>query len=261
VVGGCSLQGGIGTIPGTVLGALFLRVVIDGVSKIIKTGADVYEGLIVGVVVVFAVAFSQLEGRTRRRNFFAGNLGWVAVVNLSILAGALSALVGPKLVATDNSLEIGPFTLVVSAATFVFLLLMRSDLPRQRKLWATGGLAVLVIAAVIALDYFMPQYRHYAATRAIASYGGTLEQAANGTVVDLGERDIDDAKLEKLVPHLQNVRDLVELRLRGAQVTDDGLNSLAPLTTLRRLDVSSTEVTPDGVRLLSRELPDLDVTP
>ncbi|MCA9117259.1 MAG: ABC transporter permease, partial [Planctomycetaceae bacterium] len=42
VVGGCSLQGGAGTITGTALGALFLRVVIDGVAKIIKTGADVY---------------------------------------------------------------------------------------------------------------------------------------------------------------------------------------------------------------------------
>ncbi len=63
VVGGCSLQGGIGTAPGTALGALFLRVVIDGVAKIIKTGADVYEGLIVGLVVVVAVAFSKFRER------------------------------------------------------------------------------------------------------------------------------------------------------------------------------------------------------
>ncbi|HTN76149.1 MAG TPA: ABC transporter permease, partial [Pirellulaceae bacterium] len=60
VVGGCSLQGGIGTVQGTLLGALFLRIVIDAVAKIIKTGADVYEGLIVGVVVVIAVTFSQM---------------------------------------------------------------------------------------------------------------------------------------------------------------------------------------------------------
>src|SRR5207253_2675951 len=76
VVGGCSLQGGIGTIPGTVLGALFLRIVIDGVAKIIKTGADVYEGLIVGIVVVFAVAFTQLRQAGRRgKPFFTGALG------------------------------------------------------------------------------------------------------------------------------------------------------------------------------------------
>ena len=48
---------------------------IDGIAKIIKTGADVYEGLIVGVVVVFAVAFSQTEGGRQRTPFFAGGLG------------------------------------------------------------------------------------------------------------------------------------------------------------------------------------------
>ncbi|MBI5761483.1 MAG: ABC transporter permease [Planctomycetales bacterium] len=97
VVGGCSLQGGAGTIPGTVLGALFLRTVVDGVAKIIKSGADVYEGLIVGVVVVFAVAFTQLRqaGRGGKR-FFAGPLGVVAAVNLALFAGAGAALFGQK---------------------------------------------------------------------------------------------------------------------------------------------------------------------
>jgi len=66
VVGGCSLSGGVGTVPGTILGTIFLRVVIDAVSKIIKTGADVYEGLIVGVVVVLAVALGQLGPRFTR---------------------------------------------------------------------------------------------------------------------------------------------------------------------------------------------------
>jgi ribose/xylose/arabinose/galactoside ABC-type transport system permease subunit len=67
VVGGCSLSGGVGTVPGTILGTIFLRVVIDAVSKIIKTGADVYEGLIVGVVVVIAVALGQLGSFMARR--------------------------------------------------------------------------------------------------------------------------------------------------------------------------------------------------
>lgn len=61
VVGGCSLQGGIGTVPGTVLGVLFLRVVIDAVAKIIKVGSDLYEGMIVGLLVVLAVALNQLQ--------------------------------------------------------------------------------------------------------------------------------------------------------------------------------------------------------
>jgi ribose/xylose/arabinose/galactoside ABC-type transport system permease subunit len=97
VVGGCSLQGGVGTIPGTVLGALFLRVVVDGVAKMIKSGADLYEGLIVGGVVVVAVAFTQFRGAGRMgKRFFAGPLGIVAIVNLTLLAGALAALIGQK---------------------------------------------------------------------------------------------------------------------------------------------------------------------
>ena len=61
VVGGCSLQGGKGTILGTVLGVLFLRTVLDAVAKVFHVGADLYEGMIVGVVVVLAVAVNLLR--------------------------------------------------------------------------------------------------------------------------------------------------------------------------------------------------------
>jgi ribose/xylose/arabinose/galactoside ABC-type transport system permease subunit len=95
VVGGCSLQGGVGTIPGTVLGVFFLRIVMDAVAKVIKTNADIYEGLIVGCVVVVAVAFSQLrQARGMRKRFFAGPLGIVTIINMSLFAGALGALAG-----------------------------------------------------------------------------------------------------------------------------------------------------------------------
>ncbi len=93
VVGGCSLQGGVGSVPGTVLGVLFLRFVVDGIAKIIKTGADVYEGLIVGIVVVVAVALSQIRQAGRRgMQFFPGALGWVSILVLSFLGGALGLL-------------------------------------------------------------------------------------------------------------------------------------------------------------------------
>ena len=97
VVGGCSLQGGVGTIPGVVLGCLFLRVVADGINKVIKSGADHYQGMIVGIVVVVAVAFSQLRDRAgSAKQFFPGALGVVAIINLALLAAALSALLGGK---------------------------------------------------------------------------------------------------------------------------------------------------------------------
>jgi ribose/xylose/arabinose/galactoside ABC-type transport system permease subunit len=91
VVGGVSLQGGIGTVAGTVLGALFLRVVIDGVAKVVKTGADVFEGMIVGVVVVLAVAAGQFWEHIRSgREALPGTLGIVSIFSLSLLVGVLA---------------------------------------------------------------------------------------------------------------------------------------------------------------------------
>ena len=94
VVGGCSLQGGIGLVPGTMLGVLFLRVVIDSVAKMVKVGADDYEGIIVGFLVVLAVAFNELRQAARggRKRFFGGALGALAAVILGLLAGLLTTL-------------------------------------------------------------------------------------------------------------------------------------------------------------------------
>jgi ribose/xylose/arabinose/galactoside ABC-type transport system permease subunit len=87
VIGGCSLLGGVGTIPGVILGALFLRTVIDSVNKIVGAGADVFEGMIVGIVVVLAVTFSQRTERTLVRRYFATPIGWAAIPVLGLLTG------------------------------------------------------------------------------------------------------------------------------------------------------------------------------
>ena len=113
VVGGCSLQGGIGTVPGTMLGALFLRTVIDGIAKIIKTGADVYEGLIVGIVMVIAVAFSQFHLSARQgKHAFPGALGVAAVITLSLLAGVLTTLLAGR----NAGVVAAPIVLVILGA-------------------------------------------------------------------------------------------------------------------------------------------------
>ena len=98
VVGGCSLSGGVGTVPGTVLGTVVLRVVIDAVSKVIKTEAEIYEGLIVGVVVVLAVTFSQVGQLAKGgRRLFPGALGLCAVPVLALLLGGVAAMTaGPR---------------------------------------------------------------------------------------------------------------------------------------------------------------------
>jgi ribose/xylose/arabinose/galactoside ABC-type transport system permease subunit len=121
VVGGCSLTGGVGTVPGTVLGAIFLRVVIDAVSKIIKTGADVYEGLIVGIVVVIAVTFSQVGQLAKGgRRLLPGLLGLVAIPTLALLCGAVVAMTAS-----------GPAGIAAGLAALLFLAAVR--------LWESRG--------------------------------------------------------------------------------------------------------------------------
>jgi ribose/xylose/arabinose/galactoside ABC-type transport system permease subunit len=109
VVGGCSLQGGVGRIPGVVLGAIFLRVVIDAIAKLIKSQSNVYEGMIVGIVVVLAVTFAQLQELVQSgRTFFSGARGKLAIPTLAAFAAlvAMSTTVGsPALKA--YSLQIG----------------------------------------------------------------------------------------------------------------------------------------------------------
>lgn len=64
VVGGCSLRGGVGTVTGTVLGATFLTLVVNGISMVIKKDATLWEGVVVGSVVVLAVAVNTWRRRS-----------------------------------------------------------------------------------------------------------------------------------------------------------------------------------------------------
>jgi ribose transport system permease protein len=64
VVGGCSLQGGQGTLVGAVLGAAILNVILNGINLIIQKNASLWEGTIVGSVVILAVLLNVL-GRRR----------------------------------------------------------------------------------------------------------------------------------------------------------------------------------------------------
>ena len=131
VVGGCSLQGGIGTVTGTVLGALFLRLVIDAVAKLIKAGADVYEGMIVGIVVVLAVTLTQFRQLVQSgREFFQGVRGIFAIPTLAIALGLLAMM------AVANVPGLGTRTTIVgSSVTLVTLFILGAVklLESQRK--------------------------------------------------------------------------------------------------------------------------------
>ena len=93
VVGGCSLRGGVGLIPGVMLGVLFLRVVIDSINKVVPKGSDDYQGMIVGFLVVLAVAVNELRrqsgGGGQRKMFFPGMLGVAVIPILALVVSCL----------------------------------------------------------------------------------------------------------------------------------------------------------------------------
>ena len=116
VVGGCSLAGGVGTIAGVVLGALFLRVVIDSVAKLFRSQPDLFEGLVVGMLVVLAVAFNALRGTGGlKKRFFNGGLGLLNVAILGVLAGVMTSVTSQEN-KLRNGLIVGGSVLVLLAA-------------------------------------------------------------------------------------------------------------------------------------------------
>jgi ribose/xylose/arabinose/galactoside ABC-type transport system permease subunit len=260
VVGGCSLQGGVGSVPGTVLGALFLRIVIDGVAKIIKTGADVYEGLIVGVVVVFAVAFSQTEGRRQRTPFFSGGLGFVAAVNLALIAGTMAVLVGPTLLEGKSSLEGGFLGLWTAVSVFLLLFTVRSQVQSVTRWMLVFSLAIGMTAVFFGLRVGVPAYRAYAATSLVHAFGGTIAVDSHGEVqVDFSDTKLNDEQLKHVIERLRPIGNLSSLSLAKTQITDQGLPALKPLTTLKRIDLTGTKVTRGGKTILERSLPDAEI--
>jgi hypothetical protein len=95
----------------------------------IKSNAEVYEGLIVGAVVVVAVAFNQFReaGRAGKR-FFGGPLGWVTIINLTLLAGVLAAIFGQLLAMNPKTLG-----LTAGSVALVLILLVRFLESRRRS--------------------------------------------------------------------------------------------------------------------------------
>ncbi len=117
VVGGCSLTGGVGTVAGMMLGSVFLKVVIDSVAKSFHSRPDLVEGLVVGMLVVVAVAFNELRSRSgARRQFFPGKLGILNVLILSLLTGVVTFATSALDEKVRNGLIAGGATLVLIGA-------------------------------------------------------------------------------------------------------------------------------------------------
>ena len=267
VVGGCSLQGGVGTIPGTLLGALFLRVVIDGVAKIIKTGADIYEGLIVGVLVVFAVTFTKTSANLSlaNRRLFSGPLGWVTILNLTLLSAVMMALLGAKLLRGHVQMDAAWLASIAAVATFCLLTILRwNGKPRIKQ---AAGLvwAIAAIVGVIGLDRIYPAAQRSAAVGIAQRLGGTVTQDEDGAInMDLTGSPCRDADLRRLLPRLKYFTKVGQFSLNNTEVTDAGLDAIGKTfqetQSLTRIDVTGSKVTKSGIAKLKRMLTNLDVS-
>jgi hypothetical protein len=121
-------------------------------------------------------------------------------------------------------------------------------------------LGLAVIATYFSLDRGLPAYQLHAATSAVTNAGGKISTADNGELrVDFSGTGLDDAALKRLADSLSSLH-VTDLSLAGTSVSDDGLDALSNLTSLKRIDVSQTRVTRAGTRGLGRALPDVDIT-
>lgn len=66
VIGGCSLMGGAGSVSGTLIGASIFAVIINGINLIVQRDASLWEGTIVGIVIVAAVTFNTIRTKRQR---------------------------------------------------------------------------------------------------------------------------------------------------------------------------------------------------
>lgn len=254
VVGGCSLQGGVGTIPGTVLGSLFLRVVIDGVAKVIKTGADVYEGLIVGVVVVFAVTFTGRRRGSDRVALLSGTLGWVTMLNLTLLAGLMTALVGSRLLSGRLRMDELWLSCWVMLAVLAWLSITRSVSSTWWRRCALVTWLLIVVLGGWGLDAAYPTIQQQRALAAVQQLQGKVTRNDAGIIVDLSATNLSDEQFRALAPLLDHLQPLVELRVAHTGLTDRATDLLIRWPSIQRLDLRGTALSPASVTRLRRTL-------
>jgi WD40 repeat protein len=121
---------------------------------------------------------------------------------------------------------------------------------------------LVAIAAAIGFRYWYADYLQRRAIAAVTKLGGTVvwdEKQERVIGVELPGREIDDARLRELVPHLKNLPQLQTLMLISNQVGDEGIQPLAELPNLQIVYLADTKVTKEGIAKLQRQRPQLTI--
>jgi hypothetical protein len=118
-------------------------------------------------------------------------------------------------------------------------------------LLAAGAAACLVLGCAESMP---PE--HVAAISRVQGLGGRVLYSGGGYGVVLLNSRVQNDDLDLL----KDIQNLNSLDLRGTEITDEGMAKLVPLKSLKTVKVTSSRITPDGIKMLKEARPDLVVS-
>jgi WD40 repeat protein len=124
-------------------------------------------------------------------------------------------------------------------------------------------IAIAVIAVVVGFfgTRFYRGLQEKWAVEALRASGAKIVNGSNGSAVRvwLGGPQLNDARLTELVPHMLVLRELREVDLVNAPVTNEGLNSLKSFRNIRLLYIHGTQASDEAIKNLAQSLPGVDL--
>jgi hypothetical protein len=124
-------------------------------------------------------------------------------------------------------------------------------------------IAIAVIAVVVGFfgTRWYRQMQEKWAVEALRAGGAKIVNGPNGAAVRvwLGGTLLTDARLAEFVPHMLVLRELREVDIVNAPVTDEGLNSLKRFRNIRLLYVHGTQASEESIKKLAQALPGVDL--
>ena len=195
---------------------------------------------------------------------FDDALGWVTLVNLTLLAGAMMAMIGVKFVEGRTQMNAVWLSGLAAGATLLLLLIVRTNWSTVTKRRFGVAWSVWLICTTISCDIAYPGVQRRSLVAAVQKLGGTVTEGESGIIVDLSGSKCDDAAFKRVVSGLRFFPTLNELRLRDTKITDTGLDSLRKtfenFLPLKRLDATGSQITESGLTRLKRTFGSIETT-